>query len=84
MWKYPLGNGIFKGREGTKPGAPHLSAMRHERIDLSTPDGMCPLHVVYPDGAGAWPAVIVFMDAMGVRPGSPRTRRRVHIVSPRR
>jgi carboxymethylenebutenolidase len=37
-------------------------------VDVATPDGVCPSVVVTPDGEGPWPAVILFMDAYGVRP----------------
>lgn len=33
-----------------------------------TSDGVCPTVVVTPDGRGPWPAVLLFMDAGGVRP----------------
>lgn len=42
--------------------------MSRERIDIRTKDGLCPAHVCRPDGAGAWPAVIFFMDGLGIRP----------------
>lgn len=42
--------------------------MKHEEIKIPTRDGQCPVHVFTPDGAGRWPAVIVYMDAGGVRP----------------
>lgn len=35
---------------------------------MPTPDGSCPSFLVTPDGEGPWPAVILFMDAGGVRP----------------
>jgi carboxymethylenebutenolidase len=39
------------------------------RIDLETPDGTLDLHAFRPDaGAGPWPAVILYMDAFGIRP----------------
>jgi carboxymethylenebutenolidase len=39
------------------------------RLDVSvpTPDGTCPAVVFTPDGAGPWPAVIVFPDAGSLR-----------------
>jgi carboxymethylenebutenolidase len=37
-------------------------------VEVSTPDGTCPCVLVTPDGEGSWPAVILFMDAGGVRP----------------
>lgn len=42
--------------------------MKHEEVTIRTRDGQCPLHVFTPDGAGPWPAVIVYMDAFGIRP----------------
>lgn len=40
------------------------------RVDVTvpTPDGQCPSVLVTPDGTGPWPAVILYMDAGGVRP----------------
>lgn len=38
------------------------------RIDLETPEGPLDTYVFAPTGAGPWPAVIVYMDAFGVRP----------------
>lgn len=38
------------------------------RIDLETPEGSLDTYVFAPTGAGPWPAVIVYMDAFGVRP----------------
>jgi carboxymethylenebutenolidase len=37
-------------------------------IDLTTEDGVCPAHVFHPPGAGPWPAVLFFMDGIGIRP----------------
>jgi carboxymethylenebutenolidase len=42
--------------------------MTHDVITVQTADGQCPVHLFAPDGAGRWPAVIMFMDAHGVRP----------------
>lgn len=41
-----------------------------KRVDVEVPtrDGRCPSAMVTPDGNGPWPAVIMFMDAGGVRP----------------
>lgn len=38
------------------------------KIEIETRDGLCPSHVFRPAGAGPWPAVLVFMDGLGVRP----------------
>lgn len=37
-------------------------------VQVPTPDGMCPAVLVTPGGQGPWPAVILFMDAGGLRP----------------
>jgi len=42
--------------------------MRHTELQIETADGQCPTHVFHPDGPGPWPAVIVYMDAIGIRP----------------
>ena len=38
------------------------------KIEVKTRDGQCPSYVYRPDGAGPWPAVLVFMDGLGIRP----------------
>ena len=43
--------------------------MPHELVALRTPDGECPTHVMTPEGAGPWPAAMMYMDAGGIRPG---------------
>ena len=42
--------------------------MAQELTTISTPDGRCPAHVLTPEGKGSWPAVIFFMDGLGIRP----------------
>ncbi len=42
--------------------------MKHEQVNIRTREGECPAHVLAPDGKGPWPAVIVYMDAFGIRP----------------
>lgn len=42
--------------------------MAHEQVSIRTADGSCPSHVFTPDGTGPWPAVILFMDGIGIRP----------------
>jgi carboxymethylenebutenolidase len=37
-------------------------------IDIATDDGTCPAHVFQPAGTGPWPAVLFFMDGIGIRP----------------
>jgi len=38
------------------------------RTDIRTRDGLCPTRIFHPDGDGPWPPVIVYMDAVGIRP----------------
>lgn len=40
----------------------------HEQVTIATRDGDCPAHVFTPAGTGPWPAVIFFMDGLGIRP----------------
>ena len=38
------------------------------KTTIGTNDGTCPAYVYRPDGNGPWPAVLVFMDGLGIRP----------------
>jgi carboxymethylenebutenolidase len=40
----------------------------HQRIDIATGDGNCPVHLFTPDRQGRFPAIVFFMDAGGIRP----------------
>lgn len=40
----------------------------HEQLVIRAADGDCPAHLFRPDGDGPWPAVIVYMDALAIRP----------------
>lgn len=43
--------------------------MAHEQTSIHCPDGTCTTHVFTPSaGVGPWPAVIVYMDALALRP----------------
>lgn len=42
--------------------------MSHAQIEVRTADGTCPAHVFTPVAAGPWPAVLMFMDGIGIRP----------------
>jgi len=43
--------------------------MGGKRIDLKSGDGVLDLHVFTPEsGSGPWPAVVLYMDAFGIRP----------------
>jgi len=37
-------------------------------VQIVTSDGICPSYVYRPSGNGPWPAVLVFMDGIGIRP----------------
>ena len=41
--------------------------MPHTQTQIPTAEGLCPVHVLTPDGAGPWPAVIFYMDGLGMR-----------------
>lgn len=42
--------------------------MTSEIVPITTRDGICPAHIFRPSSAGPWRAVLVFMDAIGIRP----------------
>ena len=43
--------------------------MSEKRVDLRSDDGVLDLHVFTPHtGSGPWPAVVLYMDAFGIRP----------------
>ncbi len=46
-------------------------------MDIKTADGVADSHVSYPDGQGFWPAVIFFMDGLGIRPEMRAMARRL-------
>jgi carboxymethylenebutenolidase len=39
-----------------------------DKIEIKTHDGICPSYVFRPTGSGSWPALLVFMDGIGIRP----------------
>ena len=42
--------------------------MSRRRVDVRTPDGTMDTFLFQPDGSAAWPAVVLYMDAFGIRP----------------
>lgn len=42
--------------------------MTHTQIEITTEDGACPAHIFTPSAPGPWPAVLVYMDGIGIRP----------------
>lgn len=51
--------------------------MAHEQVSIHTADGDCPTHVLTPVGEGPWSAVIIYMDALGMRPAMLDVARRL-------
>ncbi len=51
--------------------------MPHAELEIETADGRCPTHVYHPEGRGPWPAAIVYMDALGVRPAMMEIAERI-------
>lgn len=51
--------------------------MAHEQVSIRTADGEIPAHILTPEGEGPWPAVIVYMDALGMRPALVDVARRL-------
>lgn len=45
-----------------------MTGIKSEIIGISTRDGVCPGHIFHPYGGGPWPAVLVYMDGIGIRP----------------
>ena len=48
-----------------------------EKVEIKTRDGSCPSYVFRPNGKGPWPAVLVFMDGIGIRPAMFDVPRRI-------
>src|SRR6476619_8120857 len=46
----------------------YTAPMPHEQLSIRTRDGACPTHVFTPGDRGRWPAVIFYMDGLGIRP----------------
>jgi len=42
--------------------------MSREQVEIHTEDGACRTCVFKPNGTGRWPAVIFYMDGLGIRP----------------
>ncbi|HTA65418.1 MAG TPA: dienelactone hydrolase family protein, partial [Xanthomonadaceae bacterium] len=42
--------------------------MPREQILIETRDGSCPTALFRPEGDGPWPAAILYMDGLGIRP----------------
>jgi carboxymethylenebutenolidase len=53
---------------GNSTGGADVAGVIGERIDLQTQDGSLDCHLFRPEQSESWPAVILFMDAFGIRP----------------
>jgi carboxymethylenebutenolidase len=42
--------------------------VNQHRVDLHTEDGTLDVYLFHPPGTGPWPAVVMYMDAFGIRP----------------
>jgi carboxymethylenebutenolidase len=52
--------------------------MSGERIDLKSNDGVLDVHVFAPESAsGPWPAIVLYMDAFGIRPALAQMAQRL-------
>ena len=38
------------------------------KVEIETKDGTCPSYLYRPAGSGPWPAVLIFIDGLGIRP----------------
>src|ERR1700740_2389003 len=45
-----------------------MTAARGTSVDVPTPDGTADAYLAHPDDAGPHPAVLLYMDAFGLRP----------------
>src|SRR3954470_6722253 len=39
-----------------------------DKVEIRTTDGVCPSYLSHPTGGGPWPAVLMYMDGVGIRP----------------
>jgi carboxymethylenebutenolidase len=39
-----------------------------DKVEIPTGDGVCPSYLFQPAGGGPWPAVLMYMDGVGIRP----------------
>ncbi len=53
---------------GVTRAAPGAAAVSVSDVEIRTPAGVCDAALARPQGAGRWPAVILFPDAFGLRP----------------
>jgi carboxymethylenebutenolidase len=52
--------------------------MAHEKLEIRTPDGVCPTSAFTPAaGVGPWPGVIFYMDGLAIRPALEEMSQRI-------
>src|ERR1051325_10565540 len=51
--------------------------MRHNAFTIQTKDGPAEAHAYSPDGRGPFPPVVVYMDAIGMRPAMHDIAKRI-------
>lgn len=56
------------GLDPLPPQIRYLPGMSTTQLAIPTADGTCPAHEFTPATPGPWPAVLVFMDGIGIRP----------------
>ena len=39
-----------------------------DKVEIRTAAGACPSYLFHPAGGGPWPAVLMYMDGVGIRP----------------
>jgi carboxymethylenebutenolidase len=44
------------------------AGVTESEVQIKTPDGVCDAALVHPKGKGSWPGVILYPDALGLRP----------------
>src|SRR5580700_7858122 len=49
----------------------------HTRVEIRTADGICPAHTFRPKGGEPHPAVLFYMDGIGIRPALFRMAERL-------
>lgn len=60
-----LAAGMAAAAGVTRAGAAEVA---DTNVQVRTPSGVCDAALVHPQGKGRWPAVILFVDAFGLRP----------------
>ena len=55
------------GRGPMKPGLPFPFTGVDGHVDISTPEGHMQTFAAFPSDRGCWPAIVMFMDAVGLR-----------------